>query len=150
MALEWKELGDALAEITDKLTAIEQQLSVLEGQQLWFLIPDAAIYLSTRRPRPLRDGGRLVARPAKTCQNGPVTPVSAGLQDEESACMRGFFVWAVRGSNTRPPACKAGAGVRTRSRPFVLPASLQALRYGVPNPSERERTLAVPTVPTEA
>jgi hypothetical protein len=51
MALEWKELGDALAEITDKLTAIEQQLSVLEGQQLWFLIPDAAIYLSTTGKR---------------------------------------------------------------------------------------------------
>jgi hypothetical protein len=56
--------------------------------------------------------------------------------------------WAVRGSNTRPPACKDGVGVLTRSRPFALPAWLQGLRYGVPNPSERERTLGVTTVPT--
>ena len=38
----------------------------------------------------------------------------------------------------------------TRSHPFAYPAWLYGLRYGVPNPSERERTLGVPTVPTKA
>jgi hypothetical protein len=37
-----------------------------------------------------------------------------------------------------------------RSHPFALPAWLQGLRYGVPNPSEPERTLGVTTVPTKA
>jgi hypothetical protein len=37
-------------------------------------------------------------------------------------------------------------GVRTRSHPFALPAWFQGFRYGVANPSERERTPGVPTV----
>ena len=52
------------------------------------------------------------------------------------------------GSNQRPPACRDVVGVRTRSRPFALPAWFQGLRYGVPNPSEPERTPGVTTVTT--
>jgi hypothetical protein len=43
-------------------------------------------------------------------------PSSSPARGTKAPCLRGFRVWAVTGSNRRPPACKAGA----------LPAELTA------------------------
>src|SRR3954447_24950622 len=45
-----------------------------------------------------------------------------GRSTRKAPTSRAFLLWAVRGSNTRPPACKNGLGVRGHSPLVPEPA----------------------------
>src|SRR3954452_25328615 len=80
-------------------------------------------------------------------------PTAQGVGDTETKrlALRAFFLWAVQGSNLRPPACKAGA-LPTELTARVCPqrdsnprcsleraVTLTASRWGRAADSSRER-----------